>query len=105
MNIINLTPHSIVIFLESGTRTIPASGTVARAKTIREQIDCIDGIPVFRTSFGEVEGLPEPAEGTMYIVSSLAAQGAKHRNDLYVTDDPVRDEENRIIGCRSLGKI
>jgi hypothetical protein len=125
VKIVNLTPHEINIIMpnvwdmkgipnlqmniDHGTGTvtitIPASGIIARCRTERKTVSNVDGIPVTSTIFGEVEGLPEPKEGTIYIVSSLVAQACKDRNDVFIPDDTVRDEEGKIIGCRSLGRI
>ena len=63
-------------------------------------------IKINSTSFGEVDGLPEPQEGTIFIVSALVAQALKGvRNDLVIPDDTVRDEQGRIIGCRALARV
>jgi hypothetical protein len=105
MKIVNLTPHAINILTENHAMAIIASGEIARCKTERKVIGDIDGIPVTSTVFGEVEGLPEPQEGTIYIVSSLVAQACRDRNDVFIPDDTVRDDEGKIIGCRSLGRI
>lgn len=106
-NFINLTPHEIVILAEDNTvlKAIAPSGTIARCSTCREEVGKIDGIPVNRTSFGVVSGLPGPEPGTYYIVSALTAQAVPQRNDVLVTDDAVRDQEGRIIGCRALAHI
>lgn len=124
--IINLTPHDVTIILSSRLRgdddftiQIPASGNVARCKVERQSIckirslqhcshlenAAIVEIPITQTKFGEVEGLPDPQENTIYIVSSLVAQAVPYRNDVFIPDDCVRDSEGKIIGCRSLGKI
>ena len=55
--------------------------------------------------FGAVEGLPDPEEGVVWIVSRVVAEAAKERDDLLVTDDAVRDDQGRIIGCRALARI
>jgi len=129
---VNLTPHSINFILpynieigqdatgtpeyvtEDRTYTLPPSGIIARCKVDREEVDIfiledIDDwditIPVVKTRFGEVEGLPEPEEGTVYIVSNLVAQAVPDREDVFFPDDLVRDENGNIIGCRALGKI
>lgn len=107
MNIINLTPHAVNIMPEGPEgpiRTISSIGE-ARAKTSRKQIGTIEGIPVYKTTFGDIEGLPEPQEGTIYIVSSITAQAVPHRDDVFIPDDIVRDEQGRVIGCRALGRI
>ncbi|HEY8531288.1 MAG TPA: hypothetical protein VIL08_03475, partial [Limnochorda sp.] len=103
--LINLTPHEITIVLQdSSTIAIPPSGVVARCATNREvvgelEIELPDGgaarVPITRTVFGEVQGLPEPQDGVCYVVSSLVAQAASDRNDLLIPDDTVRDEQGR----------
>lgn len=104
MEIINLTPHEINVFTEAGTITFPASGNVARVSTKRETVQQIDGIPVNHTTFGEVVGLPEQKEGTFYIVS-LATAKAVNRSDLLVTDEAVRDDDGKIIGCKAFAVV
>ena len=103
---VNLTPHDIVVYRDDDrTETIPASGQVARVQTIQEQVDELNFIPVVRTKFGEVEGLPEPRRDTVYIVSSLVLQALRgSRKDIVAPDtgpeSAVRDENGRIIGIR-----
>lgn len=129
--LVNLTPHRINFVLpchievgedelgtpiyvtEERTYSIPPSGTVARCKVDREEIDSIIAeiddwgitIPITSAKFGEVEGLPEPQEGTIYITSQLVAQAVSDRKDVFFPDDVVRDSQGNIIGCRALGKI
>ena len=107
MRIINLTPHSITFVDDVGNTvlTVEPSGQVARCSVAREKIGMIGGIPVNKSRFGEVENLPEPEEGTIYIVSALTAQAVPERDDVFITDDAVRDEQGRVIGCRALAHI
>ena len=112
MKLVNLTPHALVIMPEGPdgpTVTIPPSGQVARCATSRVQVDTVtvDGItvPVNRTEFGAVTGLPDPQPDTIYIVSSLVAQAVPDRQDVFIVDDAVRDEQGRIIGCRALAHV
>lgn len=133
MKLVNLTPHAINFVTADGRPilTVEPSGTVARvaAKTvflgevyaeedeltrIHTEIDCLDGtsihvvvenIHVTGTNYGEVEGLPAPEEGVVYIVSSLVAQRCHNRDDVFIPNESVRDENGRIIGCRSLGRV
>ena len=106
-NLVNLTPHKVVILSEDNTvlKAIEPSGILARCSTCREEVGKIDGIPVNRTSFGVVSGLPGPEAGTYYIVSALTAQAVPNRADVLITDDAVRDQEGKIIGCRALAHI
>ncbi len=134
INIINCTPHDIVFIVESYIDDefyaiekfiIKKSGIVPRVKEVENKIDVFkasvtresdikeDGydngwniyIDIMQKSFSEVEGLPEPQENTIYIVSALVAGAAKDRDDLVIPNDTVRDDQGRIIGCRSLAKI
>lgn len=106
MKIVNLTPHDINIIGEIGevVQTFPASGELARCSVSREQVDAINSVPVNRTVFGEVTGLPEQQEGVVYIVSALVAQATK-RDDVLIPDDAVRDEQGRIIGCKAFARV
>jgi hypothetical protein len=59
---------------------------------------------ITRTSFGRLEGLPDPQPGVLYLTSALAAQAAaaSGRTDVVMVDDPVRDDQGRVIGARAL---
>ena len=99
---VNLTPHTINICVVGVTEmNIEPSGTIARCSETSAQIGTRLGIPIIRKSFGSVEGLPDPVEGTIYIASALVCQAAK-RQDVMSPGDPIRDESGRIIGCKSL---
>lgn len=108
VKIINLTPHTINLMIGEGSISIEPSGIIARCKVSTEQVGTIkvDGkeIPVNKKVYGEVEGLPKQQEGTIYIVSSLVAQAVKDRDDVFIPDELVRDEEGRVIGARALAK-
>ncbi|MCY9532959.1 hypothetical protein M5X04_26985 [Paenibacillus alvei] len=107
INIVNLTPHTINIMSDGSDgeiTSIPSSGE-ARATTTREHYGTINGIQIYRTSFGAVQGLPKPQKDTIYIVSSITAQAVPDRDDVFIPDDIVRDEQGRVIGCRALGRI
>lgn len=105
MEIVNLTPHEIT-FMGKETITISTSGIVARVTVKREQIGTLNDLPIYRSVFGQVENLPDPKADTVYIVSAMVAQAVKgKRDDIYIVDDTVRDENGRIIGCRALGVI
>ena len=105
--IVNLTPHEINFLNEENNPvlTVKPSGQVARCQVNRETIKEINGIPVNKTCFGKVENLPEPKKGTIYIVSALTAQAVPEREDVFITDDAVRDEQGRIIGCRAIAHV
>ena len=105
--IVNLTPHEIAVYDAAGEsvlQVIPSSG-MARAAQTREPLDKINGIPVSKTGYGAVTGLPDQQDGVVYIVSVLTAQAAPDRKDLYIVDDLVRDDTGRILGCKALAQI
>ena len=105
MKFVNLTPHAVTVMTDAGYFEFPPSGEVARVEARTVYTGHIGGVPISATEFGDVAGLPEPSEGTAYIVSSLVAQRVPERTDVFIPNESVRDEHGRIIGCRSLGRI
>lgn len=84
---VNLTPHDVVVQSEDGkTTTISKSGKVARVAVIRTLIGDLSGFPVWKTTYGKVEDLPEPEEGKVYIVALLVLQALLGRTDLVAPD-------------------
>lgn len=67
-----------------------------------------DGVALFgRTVYGEVEGLPEPEAGTIYIVSGMVAGRVVGRDDVYCPgtgpkDNTVRTAEGQIYAVTRL---
>lgn len=89
---VNLTPHAITV---EGLGTIPASGQVARVETRRCCVGSINGVRLVSQTFGDVQNLPEPREGVVYVVSSLVLSAlAGTRRDVVAPDtgaDAVRE--------------
>jgi hypothetical protein len=85
--VINLTPHAVSLADADGNviATFPPSGQVARVATTTEVVGELMGRPISRTTFGEVTGVPAPAEGVVYLVSTLVAQAAR-RSDVVSPD-------------------
>lgn len=110
MYIVNMTPHALVFVQgDEVILTIPPSGEVVRCiEQVQQhgQFRTDEGISVPRVSksLGELQGLPETAFATIYVVSALAAQAAfkAGRTDVFCPGDPVRDAKGKIVGCRSL---
>ena len=110
MRIANLTPHEVKI-VDGGNNVVavfPSDG-VARASQHDVLVDEINSIPVVKTEFGEVLGLPEPAEDTVFIVSRITVEAACAQglstDDLLITSGAVRDDQGRIVGCRALARL
>lgn len=106
MTIVNCTPHAINIMDSEGKEilTLEPSGICPRCSVERKKVGDINGIPINKSVFGDVYDLPSPQPDTIYIVSRVVAEAAR-REDLYIVDDAVRDENGRIIGCRALASV
>lgn len=105
MTLLNMTPHALNVVCENNTiTTIEPSGTVVRVSQNMELVTDINGIPVYRSQYGELEGLPEPQAHTRYILSAMAAAAAKAagRDDILSPGELIRDENGQPIGCRGL---
>lgn len=109
--LVNLTPHTINLVAEDGTQLLSLeSQGVARVASTTEVVGYLQVgevvVPQTHTIFGEVEGLPDQAPGIGYIVSNMIisalAQQGIHRTDLFTPGMQVRDDQGRVIGCRSL---
>jgi hypothetical protein len=94
MQYINLTPHAIN--LNSG-ESFPPSGQVARVQAGYSEFD-EQGI--CSATFGEVQGLPEPQEGVLFIVSGLVAGAVKG-----VREDVVAPATGHPLAVREGGQI
>lgn len=105
MKLVNLTPHVIYVMGENAKTQIKTSGT-ARCNVVNEEIGEINGIPVRKNSYGEITGLPDPEEGTVYIVSSVIANAVKEkRDDCVIVDQTVRNEQGLIVGCKGFAVL
>lgn len=104
-NIINLTPHDLVIMTESGevVEEIPSSGN-ARVEEKKTKTGEINGVPVYKKYYSRVKGIPPEKDNTYYYVSSLVAAQSE-RNDLLVPGEYVRDEKGRIQGIVSFAQL
>ena len=114
--LINLTPHPVdVVDPESGAivASLPPEPEPARVEMERERLGTVVvnsvSIPITRNHLGMPSPLPEPTPGRFYIVSRAFAEAVRAsgqpRSDLLVPDDPVRDDEGRITGCRGFAVI
>ena len=109
MNFVNLTPHSITLRGENGDIVIQPSGEVARvAQTQGMELTPVNGVPVYSApEVGAVEGLGEPQEDTMYIVSGMVLAHCQNRTDVFgpgtgPNDGAVRNEKGHIVAVTRL---
>jgi hypothetical protein len=104
MKLVNLTPHTLHIHSYDGAEVtaLPSEGS-ARCAVFEEQIgDVNNTIPIYATRYGEIDGLPDPQEGTAYVVSLLVRQSLPERKDLLSPGQLIRDDEGKVIGCKGL---
>jgi len=99
--LVNLTPHELnIVFDENTTFFIPSQG-VARMKEVVVPAGEAHGVPLIRSEYGGVVGLPDPQVGVVYITSMLVASHVK-RPDVVSPGELQRDANGRVIGCKSL---
>jgi hypothetical protein len=98
MQIINLTPHKIIL---CGVE-YPASGVVARVAMTRVKVGSVGEVPLFKTVFGQVVGLPPAEECKFFLVSAIVRSAVPQRTDVGSPADLVRDAAGQVVGCSSL---
>lgn len=112
--IINLTPHAVVILDSTGEKpllSIVPSGKIARLitdqkiagdVTYRDELHGLVRIEIVKTVFSAIENLPEydASQDVLYIVSMPVAQACATRSDVVAPDTSraKRDAQGQIIG-------
>ena len=95
MEKINLTPHAIKI---NNGEILEASGMVAR---VSNTFSDFDENGVCSVQYGDIQGLPEPKSGVVYVVSAMVLAAGKNagRTDLVApaTGHPNCVRENGMI--------
>ncbi|MFC7331365.1 hypothetical protein [Marinactinospora rubrisoli] len=121
MKIVNMTSHRLSMYGpgEDGEEVVVAtyepSGMVARvAHTDSEEIVHTDHGParlltqrfgdVYVAVDGERREMPDPEPGTLLVVSGMVASRLPDRDDVVTPSELVRDEAERVIGCRAWGR-
>jgi len=106
-HIVNLTPHPLNLHIDSKIVTVPPSGELARVKQSTEKVGVVNTqhgpVAKYKSTYGDVEGLPEPSPGVIYVVSGLvkSALGGS-RPDVFSPSGLVRDEDNKVIGAKGI---
>ena len=111
-HLVNLTPHDINVVIadtDGETFTIAPSGIIARCQTeyttVAQVVSGGDPFNIRERYFNEPQDLPDPVEGTLYIVSRIVAEAcADSRDDLLMVDTTMRDALGRIIGCEAFAR-
>ncbi len=124
---VNLTPHPIRVqvqglyvsgisfmpiapdYMATDIIEIPPSGIVARVEVKQRKIKKEYGVMFVRHEYGEVHGIPEPREKTIYIVSSFVLNALRrhgvNRDDIVAPDTSpesvIRDDDGNIVAVRA----
>jgi len=98
-----MTPHPVNLLTTEGEEiaTFPSEGTI-RLDEEWSPIGTFDieghSVSIEHCVFSS-GAVPEPVEGTIFIVSALVANAFPDRRDFVMVAKTVRDENGRIIGC------
>lgn len=109
IKLVNLTPHTLNIYDTKGEKlllTLPPSGQIARyamETNLAEEIKVgLVVVPLLEENGGEVEDLPKPKAGIIYVVSASVRQVLPKRVDIVSPGELIRDQDGRPIGCKGL---
>ena len=100
---VNLIGHDITI---SGHATLPKCNNPCRVETQQMIIGKLGGVPIAKTEFMKIVNLPEPEDGTYYIVSRIAMDYVPFkREDVFCVDTgstAIRDENGQVVAVTQL---
>ena len=112
VTLVNKTSHVLNLVTEDGakislepvlpTPRVSSSSVKTAAYTITDSNGIKHTVIREAPVFGEVVDLPEPQEGTIYVVSMLVAARAEGRIDLVFPGRQLRNEAGQVIGCAGL---
>ncbi len=90
----------ILPHVEPGYEKITTSFRPIQAEVQDEYTDTV----VYDVYHGNLTGLPDPVQGVLYIVSLPVALACKHRTDVVVMHDLVRNKDGKVIGCKAFAR-
>lgn len=113
IKLINLTPHALTIVSGGNRQQLLASGVIARVSETTESVGsmmieiggAIVPVEMRRKVMGSVEGLPEPVEGSLFVVSAMVRSALVGRPDVITLDtgkSAVRDAKGQIEAVTGL---
>ena len=102
MQFINLTPHTINIHSNGNVTNVTPSGSIARVSTNYQHSTTVSGINIYNCVYGDVHGLPDSQNNTIYIVSSVVKSAVPNRMDVMSPGELIRDNDGKPIGCNGL---
>ena len=100
---VNLIGHDITI---SGHATLPKCNNPCRVETQQMIIGKLGGVPIAKTEFMKIVNLPEPEDGTYYIVSRIVMDFVPFdREDVFSVDTgptAIRDQSGQVVAVTQL---
>jgi hypothetical protein len=100
---VNLIGHDITI---SGYATLPKCNNPCRVETQQMIIGKLGGVPIAKTEFMKIVNLPDPEDGTYYIVSRIVMDYVPFkREDVFCVDTgstAIRDENGQVVAVIQL---
>ena len=100
---VNLLGHDITI---SGHATLPKCDNPCFVETQQMIIGKLAGVPIAKTEFVKIVNLPEPEDGTYYIVSRISMDYVPFkREDVFCVDTgptAIRDENGQVVAVTQL---
>jgi hypothetical protein len=100
---VNLIGHDITI---SGHGTLPKCDNPCRVETQQMIIGKLAGISIARTEFINLVNLPDPEDGTYYIVNKIVMDYIPfNREDVFCVDTgptAIRDQSGQVVAVTQL---
>lgn len=101
-NIVNLNKHAVSGLVNGSVVTFPAceAGKECKVAVTSKEVERVGGMKCVETTYGEVQNVPPPQEGVVYIVNMIVLDRLPHRNDLIAPDSgpsAVRNEKGQVL--------
>ena len=100
---VNLIGHDITI---SGHATLPKADNPCRVETEQMIIGKLAGVPIVKTEFIKLVNLPDPEDGTYFIVNRITMDFIPFgREDVFCVDTgptAIRDEYGQVVAITQL---
>jgi hypothetical protein len=100
---VNLIGHDITI---SGYGTLPKADNPCRVETEQMIIGKLAGVPIVKTEFIKLVNLPDPEDGTYFIVNRITMDFIPFgREDVFCVDTgptAIRDEHGQVLAITQL---
>lgn len=98
--VVNLTPHTLnVVDAFGNVNVFQPSGKVARVAVTRKKDGNINSMMLHVPTFGDVQDLPDPQQGTCFVVSAMVRNAVLDRWDVVSPGPLLRDADGNVTGC------